>query len=43
MTRAIIFDLYFTLVRFELDELETIFERVRATLGLERDPFVQSW
>jgi putative hydrolase of the HAD superfamily len=43
MTRAIIFDLYFTLVRFELAELETIFEHVRAMLGLELDSFEQSW
>ena len=43
MTRAIIFDLYFTLELFELDELETIFERVRPMLGLERDPFMDSW
>lgn len=39
--RAIIFDLYFTLVRFDLDELDALFERVRLLVGLEPDEFAR--
>jgi putative hydrolase of the HAD superfamily len=41
MYRAIIFDLFFTLVRFELAELDALFERVRLLLSLGPDEFAR--
>lgn len=41
VTRAIIFDLYFTLVRFDLDELDELFEHIRILLGLTPDEFAR--